>query len=230
MEALNKINKKSVAKSIVTYDFSTLYTKIPHKKLITVMNKIVDFCFKGYTQQYLSINGDKIEWTTTKPDNLYFTKSSLKQAICYLIENSYFSLGNMIFLLIIGIPMGVDPAPFFANLFLFYYESEWIKSKFKTNPEIVRFFFYIFRFIDDLINLNGQNNFDRFYREIYPKELELKRENVDIKEGSFLDLFISISNDKFVTKLMIKGMASPFPLCVCLKEIVIFQQKCSISP
>ena len=204
LDALNKINKKSVAKSIVTYDFSTLYTKIPHKKLIYVMNKIVDFCFNGYTQHYLSVKNEKIEWTRSKPDGLYFTKTSLKQAIRYLIENSYFMLGNMLFLQTIGIPMGVDPAPFFANLFLFFYESEWIKNKFKTNPEIVRFFFYIFRFIDDLINLNGHNNFDKFYREIYPKELELKKENIDITEASFLDLLITIDNNKFKTKLFDK--------------------------
>ena len=113
-------------------------------------------------------------------------------------------LGNMLFLQDIGIPMGVDPAPFFANLFLFFYESQWINKKVKSDPRIIRFFYYIFRFIDDLINLNGSNKFEQYYNEIYPAELELKKENIDITEASFLDLLITIENNKFTTKLFDK--------------------------
>ena len=29
-----------------TFDFSTLYTKIPHNKLLYVLNEIIDFVFK----------------------------------------------------------------------------------------------------------------------------------------------------------------------------------------
>ena len=55
-----------------TFDFSTLYTKIPHDKLQYVFNEITD---------------------------------------------RFFQVGSKIFCQVIGIPMGVDPAPFFANLF-----------------------------------------------------------------------------------------------------------------
>ena len=96
--------------------------------------------------------------------------------------------------------MGTDPALFFANLFLSYYESEWVKSKFKTNPEIVRFFYYVYRFINDLI-LNGGNYFDRYFSEIYPTELELKKENNLSIKASFLDRFIEVSGHKFQTSL-----------------------------
>ena len=30
-----------------TFDFSTLYTKIPHDQLLYVLNEITDFAFKG---------------------------------------------------------------------------------------------------------------------------------------------------------------------------------------
>ena len=38
VESINRLNKKRKAKTISTFDFSTLYTKIPHDKLIRVMN------------------------------------------------------------------------------------------------------------------------------------------------------------------------------------------------
>ena len=41
----------------------------------------------------------------------------MKDAVSYLLSNCYFTVGPKIFCQIIGIPMGSDPAPFFANLF-----------------------------------------------------------------------------------------------------------------
>ena len=38
-------------------------------------------------------------------------------------NNSIFQVGSKIFRQVIGILMGSDPAPFFANFFLFFYES-----------------------------------------------------------------------------------------------------------
>ena len=40
IEILKKINKRKNAKSISTFDFSTLYTKIPHKDLIDKLSKM----------------------------------------------------------------------------------------------------------------------------------------------------------------------------------------------
>ena len=38
---------RSKALSISCFKVSALDTKIPHNKLITVFNELVDFCFKG---------------------------------------------------------------------------------------------------------------------------------------------------------------------------------------
>ena len=55
-EAIKKLNAKSKGTSVSTFDFSTLYTKIPRDKLISALNSIVDFCFNGGECDYLSIN------------------------------------------------------------------------------------------------------------------------------------------------------------------------------
>ena len=47
LTSLNKINDKRRAKHISSFDFSTLYTNIPHNKLIEKLNGLVDFAFKG---------------------------------------------------------------------------------------------------------------------------------------------------------------------------------------
>ena len=38
-----------------TFDFSTLYTKIPHDKLLCVLNKMNDFAFTGGTRDHVTV-------------------------------------------------------------------------------------------------------------------------------------------------------------------------------
>ena len=97
--------------------------------------------------------------------------------------------------------MGSDPAPFFANLFLYYYESSWLKSIKKTNNHLARKFGKVFRYIDDLLALNDGNFFESYHHQIYPSELQLNKENEVNTETNFLDLHISIDNKVFTTKL-----------------------------
>ena len=83
----------------------------------------------------------------------------------------------------------------------YYYESSWIKSIKKTNPILARKFGNTFRYIDDLLTANDGNSFESFYRDIYPVELELGKENSTYTETNFLDLNIYITNGVFATKL-----------------------------
>ena len=47
IDAMNGLNKRRKAASVLTFDFSTLYTKLPHDKLLMVLNSLIDFCFDG---------------------------------------------------------------------------------------------------------------------------------------------------------------------------------------
>ena len=61
---------------------------------------------------------------------------------------------------VIHIPMGSDPAPFFANLFLAHKEIDWVKAqpKFGTiNAQRINNFFW---FIDNLLPLNDDSVFE----------------------------------------------------------------------
>ena len=46
LKQLEKLNHNLKAKSISTFDFSTLYTKLPHE-IIEVLNSLVEFVFNG---------------------------------------------------------------------------------------------------------------------------------------------------------------------------------------
>ena len=101
---------------------------------------------------------------------------------------------------VIGIPMGSDPAPFFANLFLAHKEADWVKAQSNLGRINARKINNSFRFIDDLLSLNDGSTFEKHYKDIYPTELEPKKENNSSSCASFLDLYIYIENGEFHTR------------------------------
>ena len=108
--------------------------------------------------------------------------------------------------------MGSDPAPYFANLFLYRYESRWLNKMKKENNVLARKFGRVFRYIDDLLAINGGGEFEQHYTEIYPSELELKKENVVNTETNFLELNIHLNGHLFHTKLYDKRDAFGFSI------------------
>jgi len=113
LESLNSLNKRGKANCISTFDFSTLYTKIPHDKLLDVLNSIIDVCFAGGNCNLLSVTRSGARWVIKESKHgITFSKDLLKDAVKYLMNNCFFTLGERIFRQNIGIPMGSDPAPF----------------------------------------------------------------------------------------------------------------------
>lgn len=74
--------------------------------------------------------------------------------------------------------MSSDPAPFMVNLFLYYYESQSIKKCRREKNKGVYKFGNIFRFIDDFNAINDNGEFEKNFKNIYPEEMELKKENI----------------------------------------------------
>ena len=207
LRAVSKSQARRSAKCVTSFDFSTLYTKIPHDKLIDVLSKIIDFVFKGGTRNKISIGGSGLaSWVHkgSERSSWVYTKESIIRAVEFLIRNCYFRLGDKLFRQDIGIPMGSDPAPAWANLFLFHYESSWLNSIKKSNNILARKFGQVFRYIDDLLALNDGHSFESHYHEIYPPELTLNKENDDYRSTNFLDLCIEIKDGVFTTRLFDK--------------------------
>ena len=215
IDKLSKLNNDKKAREISTYDFSTLYTKLPHDDLIRNLNGIVDFVFEGGrhgrdgNRKYLTVQGTSVFWTKKKHGKSSFTKKQIKELTVHLIKETYFQVGNLLFHQCIGIPMGIDPAPFWANLHLYSYECDFITSLISSDKHRAMKFRYATRFIDDECNLNDGGEFGRSFREIYPEELELKCEH-EGSHATFLDLEITISDGIFLYKLFDKRDNFPF--------------------
>ena len=76
IDKLTQINAKRGAKDVSTYDFSTLYTKLPHDDLIQNLNDVVDFAFDGGkrkkgNRRYLTVTKFSSYWTKKKRGDLF---------------------------------------------------------------------------------------------------------------------------------------------------------------
>ena len=159
---------------------------------------MIGFSLDGGESKYITVNKYGACWVKNTKDNIIcLDKQQKKYAVAYLLFNCCVTVGPKIFCQIIGIPMGSDPAPFFANLFLYFYESKWMKELKKNDLIKARKLCNIFRFIDDLNSINDGGKFEGNYSNIYPEELQLGRENTDKLEASFLDLNSKIKDGKF---------------------------------
>ena len=87
-------------------------------------------------------------------------------------------VGNLLLRQKIGIPMGIDPAPFGENLFLCTYENEDMSELISNDKVKACHFHATKRFIDDLGILNDGGVFNDVYKDIYTPVLQLKVEHV----------------------------------------------------
>ena len=94
LESINKVSKGKNSKQIITFNFSTLYAKILHDKLLDILYYAVDFVFKRDTRDYIMDNTqDCASWSSKKRGNHFvFTKSLLKKVIKFLLHNCLFSI------------------------------------------------------------------------------------------------------------------------------------------
>ena len=204
------------ATSIQTFDFSTLYTSIPHDLLKSRMNNIINNAFKhknGATQYtHIKVVRNKSYFTSDplNGDNKY-TANDICKMIEFLVDNIYVRFGGQLFRQMVGIPMGTNCAPLLADLFLYSYENEFLDKLIKEGKrKLARRFNLSYRYIDDLISFNNKR-FKEFISDIYPKELTISETTESTSVASYLDLlFTRDRSNNITTKLYDKRDAFCF--------------------
>ena len=215
LKILHRVNTTSNAIPFDSFDFATLYTNIPHDSLKSNLKKLIKEAYKVRGAKYLRVNWQGIaHWSKIRSTSnccTYIDQNELMDLLQYLVDNIYVEVGNKVFRQTIGIPMGTDCAPMLANLFLFFYEYNYMKNLLKNNSQLARKFSFTVRYIDDLLTLNN-TAFDKEIPNIYPKELLLKRTTEEHNRLSYLDLQITIDNRKYITTLYDKRDAFGFDI------------------
>ena len=116
----------------------------------------------------------------------------------------FIRFGTKLYRQTIGIPI-TNCAPLVADLFLFCYERDFMKSLSRENQaDIIEAFNSTSRYLDDLLNIDNIY-FDQMVNRIYPTELQLNRANSSDTEAPVLDLNLCISNGTVPPKFMING-------------------------
>ena len=87
--------------------------------------------------------------------------------------------------------MGIDRAPFWANLYLAWYESSFVSKAKNSIPVTALKLNGCSRFIDDMVCLNDGFEFEKHRSDFYPKDLELKCEHLGTS-ATFLSISCSI--------------------------------------
>ena len=94
---IKMINNRRKAKTVASYDFTTLYTSIPHSKLLESLKFVCHDSFKCSKKLFLIANKNRAYWSdksVNSKKSISFTADLLLQWITFLVNNSYVTFGS----------------------------------------------------------------------------------------------------------------------------------------
>ena len=192
---MDKVKDKNL-QHMQTYDFSTLYTALPHSEIKNKFKKIFQKVYDREAKPYINVNAVKAYFSASKSSNsCSFRVSDMMEVLDFILDNIFVKCGEDIFKQVIGIPIGLDSGQDIANLLLFCYESTYVEKISKQDMTLARKFSLCSRYIDDLFVGNFPSFREHIYK-IYPRELEIKPESNNPMEVAFLDLKINYTNSQ----------------------------------
>ena len=202
-EILDKLKARDFnATSLSTYDFSTLYTTLPHNLIKDKLIDLIESTFQREGSPDLACSDRNAFFTSEKPKKYHaWSCQNVCDALTFLLDNIFIRFGTKLYRQVVGIPMGTNCAPLVADLFLFCYERDFMMSlSDDKQADVIDAFNTTSRYLDDILNINYVY-FDNMVSQIYPSELQLNKANASDTEAAFLDLHLSISNDIVSTKI-----------------------------
>ena len=146
-----------LASGLSTYDFSTLYTTLPHNLIKEKLTELIEHTFNREGSFYLACNDKNASFTSEQPKRYkLWSCQKMCAAFHYLLDNISIRFGSKLYRQIVGMPMGTNCAPLFADLFLFCYERDFMLSLSDNNQtDIIEAFNLTSRYLDDLLNIDN---------------------------------------------------------------------------
>ena len=129
-EILDKLKARDFnATSLSTYDFSTLYTTLPHNLIKDKLIDLIERTFQREGSPYLACSDRNAFFTSEKPKKYHaWSCQNVCDALTFLLDNIFIRFGTKLYRQVVGIPMGTNCAPLVADLFLFCYERDLMMS------------------------------------------------------------------------------------------------------
>ena len=186
--------------SIKSFDFSTLYTTIPHQKLKDRLTSIIRnaFIFKNGNRRYkyLVLGHEETYFVKEHSDSKSkYSEDDIIKMLEFLVDNIFVVFAGKVFQQTVGIPMGTNCAPLLADIFLYSYEADFIQSLLSTGKKhLASRFNLTYRYIDDVLSINNPE-FENYLGQMYPAELEIKDTTESTTSASYLDLLLSMGRD-----------------------------------
>ena len=203
-DVLNKFKSKNFqASKLSTYDFSTLYTMLPHHLIKGKLIDLINRKFIRENTQYLACNEECAFFTSDVYNNHnLWSCQKVCDALVYLLDNIFIRFGTKLYRQTVGIPMGTNCPPLVTDLFFFFcyerdfmvsltWKSGWHYWGFQFNFKIPWWFIKYWQY---LLWPNGGPDISY--------ETPIKQSKFFQYRGSFfLDLNLCISNGTVTTKI-----------------------------
>ena len=153
-EILDKLKARDFyATNLSTYDFSTLYTTLPHKlikdKLMILLKEPsrekANLTMHVMTEMHFLLQKNPKKYHAWSCQNVC-------DALTFLLDNIFIRFGTNLYRQVVGIPMGTNCAPLVADLFLFCYERDLMMSlSGDKQADVIDAFNTTSRYLDDIL-------------------------------------------------------------------------------
>ena len=123
---LNKSPNFNFITNIKSFDFSTLYTTIPHQKLKSRLATIIrnSFIHKNWKSEIQILRPYFVREHSDSKSK--YTEEDIIRMLGFLVGNIFVVFAGKVFQQIIGIPLGTNCPPLLADICLYSYEAEFI--------------------------------------------------------------------------------------------------------
>jgi hypothetical protein len=198
---------------IATYDFSTMYTTLPHADMKSRLRALIVRLFarrlESSRARFLLVRKDgSCAWLncqrTVMKGEMILSVENLPEMIDALIDSMFVQFGETIYQQTVGVPMGTNCAGFLANLYCFTYELEFMERLISQGHfEVALSFQRCQRYIDDLLCLDVEKFEEFMYQTegntfgIYPaKFLSLSPEKNSCSCVPYMDIALRFSRSR----------------------------------
>lgn len=210
--AINEVIPEDHDALFLPGDIKNMFTNVPHKAALKAVTFVVWSAYADSKMVHVRRKGRGHAYAGMAPNpntHAFFRKDQVVDIIAFYLENSFFSVGNVVLRQVWGVPMGGPPSPAIAICLCAYAEHQFLSS-------IDTWKFFGLRYVDDtfLVGIYPRN--DEAAREkmisllerattIYHKQMTVETEELGTR-AKFLESSITYTNHKLHTQYHNKNL------------------------